>query len=82
MSIAEFDRDRKCIVKDSVQVIQDRPEGAHEHVRYTNFGRYEDRKTGNLIITLAEQYRYKGYDEIEKPEDRAADCVKYEVGIS
>ena len=82
LTIAEFDRNRRCIVRDSVQVIQDKPEGANEHVRYTNFGRYEDRKTKKLIITLAEQYRYKGWDEVEKPEDRAADCVKYEVEIA
>ena len=82
LTIAEFDRENRCIVKESVQVIQDRPEGAHEKVRYTNFGMYEDRLTKNLIITLPEQYRYMGWDEMEKPEDFAADCIKYTVELS
>ncbi len=68
-------------MKESVRLIQDRPEGAHEHVRYTNFGWYEDRKSRDLIITLPEQYRNRGYDEMEKPEDFAADCVKYVVEL-
>ena len=82
LTIAEFDRNKRCIVKDSVQVIQDKPEGANENVRYTNFGRYEDRKKGNLIITLPEQFLHIGPDEIEKPEDFAADSVKYEVELA
>jgi len=81
LNIAEFDPARTCIVKDSIRLIQDRPEAAHEHVRYTNFGYYEDRKSGHLIITLPEQYLHRGYDEMEKPEDFAADCVKYTVEL-
>lgn len=81
LTVAEFDRNKRCIVKKSVRVIQDKPEGAHELVRYTNFGCYEDRKTGNLTITLPEQYRYIGYNDLKKPEDFAADCVKYEVKL-
>ena len=81
LTIVEFDRTKRCIVRDSVQLIQDRPEGADECVRYTNFGRYEDRRTGNLVITLPEQYRHIGWDHIERPEDFAADCVKYEVEV-
>ena len=50
-------------------------------MRYTNFGEYEDRESRHLIITLPEQYRHKGYDELEKPEDFAADCVKYTVEL-
>jgi len=79
LTIAEFDREKRSIIRDSIQVIQDKPEGANEHVRYTNFGHYEDRETGNLVITLPEQYRYVGWDELKKPEDFAADCLKYVV---
>ena len=50
-------------------------------MRYTNFGWYEDRKTRDLVITLPEQYRHRGYDQKEKPEDFAADCVKYTVAL-
>jgi hypothetical protein len=81
LRFAEFDPEGRCLVKASVRLIQDRPEGAHEHVRYTNFGWYEDRRSGNLIITLPEQYRDRGYDQMEKPEDFAADCVKYTITL-
>jgi hypothetical protein len=81
LKVAVFDRDRGCLVRDSVRLIQDRPDGAHEHVRYTNFGSYEDRETGHLVITLPEQYRHRGWDEMETPEQFAADCVKYTVEL-
>ena len=81
LNFAEFDKERTCLIKDSLRVIQDRPEGAHEHVRYTNFGIYEDRVSGHLIITLPEQYRSRGYDQMERPEDFAASCVKYTVEL-
>ncbi len=81
LKIAEFDRARACIAKNSVRLIQDRPDDAHENVRYTNFGWYEDRRTGRLIITLPEQYRQMGWDDMEKPEDFAADCIQYTVDI-
>jgi len=48
-------------------------------VRYTNFGRCEDRDTGHLVIALPEQYRRLGWDEMARPEDFAADCVRYSV---
>ena len=81
LKLALFDPGRACLVRDSVRLIQDRPEGAHELVRYTNFGSYEERGTGRLVVTLPEQYRYKGWDEMEKPEDFAADCIKYTVDL-
>lgn len=82
LKFAEFDIEKPSLVRDSVRLIQDRPDGAHEHVRYTNFGYYEDRKSGDLIITLPEQFRDRGYDEMEKPEDFAARCVKYTVHLT
>ena len=83
LNISEFDTVNACIVKNSVRLIQDRPDDAHENVRYTNFGWYEDRRTGQLIITLPEQYRRMGWDDMEKPEDFAADCIcfKYTVDM-
>ena len=81
LTLAEFDPSTARIVKDSVRLIQDRPDDAHELVRYTNFGSYEDRGTGHLIITLPEQYRSMGWDDMKEPEDFAADCVKYTVEL-
>ena len=82
LNLAVFDPGRACLVRDSVRLIQDRPEGAHKQVRYTNFGCYEDRESGQLIITLPEQYRLRGWDEMEIPEQFAADCVKYSVDLN
>ena len=81
LNLAEFDPDKTCIVKNSIRLIQDKPDDAHELARYTNFGQYEDRRTGNLVITLPEQYRSMGWDDMKKPEDFSADCVKYTVEI-
>ena len=54
LTIAEMDTKRLCIIRDSVTVIQDLPEGAikaNEDIgelgrRYSNFGHYVDRVTG------------------------------------
>ena len=81
LMLAEFDLGCTCLVRDSVRLIQDRPDDSHELVRYTNFGHYEDRASGHLIITLPEQYRHLGWDDMEKPEDFAADCVRYTVEL-
>ena len=81
LNLAEFDPDKTCIVKNSIRLIQDKPDDAHELARYSNFGQYEDRRTCNLIISLPEQYRSMGWDDMKKPEDFSADCVKYTVEI-
>ncbi len=81
LNIAEFDRERLCVIRDSVQVIQDLPEGAPEERRYTNWGSYEERGSGDLIMTLPEQPKHANFTEMTRPEEFTADCLRYRIRI-
>ena len=79
LTIAEFDMERCCILRDTVQVIKDLPKGAPYDRRYTNWGSYEDRETGDLIMTMPEQPKYMDWSEMTRPEDFTADCVRFRI---
>jgi len=74
LTIAEFDMSRFCIIKDSVTVIQDLPEGAPVERSYTNFGHYVDRVTGEFVLTMMEAPKFD-------PVDFTSDCVRFRVRI-
>jgi len=74
LTIAEFDMSRFCIIKDSVTVIQDLPEGAPPERSYTNFGHYVDRVTGEFVLTMMEAPRVS-------EKDLTADTIRFRVGI-
>lgn len=66
LTMAELDPVRLCILKDSVTVIQDLPAGAPQAGdpkkgelgrRYSNFGHYVDRRTGEFVLLVAEEPR-------------------------
>jgi hypothetical protein len=66
LTIAELDTKRLCILKDTVTVIQDLPPGAPKAGdpkagqlgrRYSNFGHYVDRQTGEFVLLVAEEPR-------------------------
>jgi len=66
LTMAEFDTKRLCILKDSVTVVQALPVGAPRAGdpkkgelgrRYSNFGHYVDRKTGEFVLFVAEEPR-------------------------
>ncbi len=66
LTMAELDTKRLCILKDSVTVVQDLPPGAPRAGdpkkgelgrRYSNFGHYVDRKTGEFVLLVAEEPR-------------------------
>ena len=80
LCIAEFDTERVCVLRGTVQVIQDLPPGAPVDRRYTNWGMYEERGTGDLIMLLPEMPRDKNYEDM-KPEDFGADCIRYRIGL-
>jgi len=81
LTIARFDPDRCCIVRDTVQVIQDRPPGLPEQVRYTNWGLYEERGSGDLIMTMPEQPKLMDFTAMTRPEDYTADCYRYRISL-
>jgi len=81
LAIAEFDTDRCRILRDTVQTIQDLPPGAPTERRYTNWGMYEERGTGDLILTLPEQPKSVDFSAMTRPEDFTADCLWYRVRL-
>ena len=81
LSIAEFDTGRLCVIRDTVRVIQDLPEGAPDSRRYTNFGMYEDRETGELVLLMPEQPRDVDFAAMTSPEDFTSDCLEFRIRI-
>jgi len=82
LTIAEFDMKRLCIVKDSVTVIQDLPDGAPKADeekkelgrRYSNFGHYVDRVTGEFVLMMAEEPKVSW-------DDYTSDCIRFRVRV-
>lgn len=74
LTIAELDTERFCIIKDSVTVIQDLPEGAPVERSYTNFGHYVDRVTGEFVLMMAESPKIS-------VEDFTADCIRFRIRV-
>ncbi len=81
LCIAEFDIERAVVLKETVQVIQDRPAGAPEDRRYTNFGQYEDRVTGELVLCMPEHPLHKNYADMTVPSDYTGDCLIYRIRL-
>ena len=81
LAIAEFDADRCCILRKTVQTIHDLPRGAPRERRYTNWGAYEDRETGDLVLTMPEQPKSVSFSDMTRPEDFTADCIRLRVRL-
>ncbi len=81
LGIAEFDTEQLCVVRDTVRVIQDLPEGAPKSRRYTNFGMYEDRETGELVLLMPEQPRDIEFQDMTRPSDFTSDCIEFRIRI-
>jgi len=83
LTMAEFDAKRLCILKDSVTVIQDLPPGAPQAGdpkkgelgrRYSNFGHYVDRKSGEIVLFVAEEPRVTW-------DDYWSDCIRFRIKL-
>jgi hypothetical protein len=83
LTMAEFDTKRLCLLKDSVSVIQDLPPGAPRAGdpkkgelgrRYSNFGHYVDRKTGEFVLLVAEEPRVTW-------DDYWSDCIRFRIKL-
>lgn len=81
LAIAEFDAERCCILRDTVQTVIARKAGTPEQVRYTNWGMHEDRDTGDLMLYLPEQPKRMDFTAMTKSEDFDADCHRYRVTL-
>ncbi|MCX7824608.1 MAG: glycoside hydrolase [Verrucomicrobiae bacterium] len=83
LTMAEFDPKRLFILKDSVTVIQDLPPGAPKAGdprkgelgrRYSNFGHYVDRRTGEFVLLVAEEPRVTW-------DDYWSDCIRFRIKL-
>ncbi len=78
LCIAELLPDRGCLVRGSVTVIDTVRDWDEARMgrprRYTNFGIYEDRRTGEIVLTLPEQPRTSW-------ADFTADCYRYRIAV-
>ena len=72
--VAEVDEETLSIRRDSVFVIDDRREGEAKSLQLSNFHVYEDRETGNMVVTLCRLFP-------DGPEDWTAPCVRYDIGV-
>lgn len=55
LQIAEIDQDSMKLIRDTVTVIESRDikAGQPENIRFSNWGRYEDRENGNMVLFMA-----------------------------
>ena len=74
LAMAEMDTERFCLLKDTVTIIQDFPEGAPANRSYSNFGHYVDRETNEFVLTPAEMPKYS-------TRDFRADTVRYRINV-
>jgi len=72
--IVEADPERLCLLRESMTVIDDWREGLPEDVRFTNWGSYQDRETGEMVLTLPEQPRTSW-------DDLTSDCYRYRIAV-
>jgi len=79
--MAELDTERGCILRDSLQVIQDLPEGAPSQRRYTNWGAYEERGTGHIILNMPEQPKTHDFTAMTHPDHFTADCYRWQIAL-
>jgi len=74
LHLVEADPERLCLVRESMAVIDDWREGLPKDVRFTNWGSYQDRDTGEIVLTLPEQPRTSW-------EDLTSDCYRYRIAL-
>jgi len=83
LTMAEFDTKRLCILKDTVTIIQSLPPGAPQvgdlkkgelGRRYSNFGHYVDRQTGEIVLLVAEEPRVTW-------DDYWSDCIRFRIRL-
>ena len=75
LCIAELVPEKGFLIRESVVVIDTRPPDCREERRrYTNFGFYEDRLSGEIVVTLPEQPRLDW-------NDFTSDCYRYRISL-
>jgi len=73
--IAEIDEDNLGVKRETVTIIDTRMEGEIEYpFQLSNFGVYEDRETGEVVVTLPRLFP-------NDPNDWTAPCMKYSITV-
>ena len=75
LAIAVFDPDRLCVIRDSVRIFWKKPDDMKPtDRRYTNWGSYRDRETGEFVLTMAEEWKYS-------KKDYTADAIAIRLAV-
>ncbi|MBI3985828.1 MAG: exo-alpha-sialidase [Lentisphaerae bacterium] len=84
LCMAEFDTERLCLIRNSVQIVQDLPPGAPPCKtdrpvdgedfgrQYTNFGAYVDRETDEMVLVMPEMPKVSW-------ADFTSDCILFRI---
>jgi hypothetical protein len=79
LHIAEFDSQKLCLKKDSVTLIDECWPGEPLYVRLSNFGIYQDRQSGNIVLHMTRDPGNAGW----KPDDGISrDTFRYDIQVS
>lgn len=70
----EVDEDRLWLIREPLRVIDDWREGLPRDVRVTKWGSYEDRETGEIVLTLPEEPKVSW-------QDLTPDCYGYRIEL-
>jgi len=65
--------------RNSLTTVQDLPPNAPRERRYSNWGCYEERGTGDIILTMPEQPKHTNFTEMRDPKEFTADCVRWRI---
>ncbi|MFH1007163.1 MAG: exo-alpha-sialidase [Candidatus Latescibacterota bacterium] len=75
LTIARINEESPSVIRESMTVIDTRQEGEAETLQLSNFSVYEDRETGEIVVTLARLFP-------QDPNDWTAPCVKYALALA
>ncbi|MCD6335304.1 MAG: exo-alpha-sialidase [Candidatus Latescibacteria bacterium] len=70
--LVEINEDSLSVIRESMTLIDTKQEGEADSLQLSNFGVYEDRETGEIIVTAAHLFA-------KDPDDWTAPCVKYSI---
>jgi hypothetical protein len=73
--LVEINEDNLSVIRENMTVIDTKQEGEADFLQLSNFGVYEDRETGEIIVTVAHLFA-------KDPDDWTAPCVKYTIQLT
>ena len=77
--MAEVDTQTGLVIRDTVTAIDDRAPGESERLTLSNFHALEDRKSGDVLVTLP---RYFAHVPMDGARDFTADLTLIHCGLA